>query len=51
VCSSDLRRQGRKVRALVRPGSNTTWLQTQDVKLVSGDVTDAASLRRACEGV
>lgn len=39
------------VRALVRPGSNTAWLESQGVELVEGDITDAASLRRAAKGV
>ncbi len=46
-----LRRRGRRVRALVRRGSDTSWLKTQDVELVEGDITDAASLTRACAGV
>ena len=46
-----LRRRERPVRVLVRPGSDTRWLRTQDVELVEGDVTDTASLHRACAGV
>ncbi len=46
-----LRLRNRPVRALVRPGSDRTWLRTQDVEFVDGDVTDSASLRRACDGV
>jgi len=46
-----LRRRGRAVRALVRPGADTRWLRGQDVELVDGDVTDPASLDRACDGV
>lgn len=46
-----LRRRDRRVRALVRPGSDTSWLSTQDVELVEGDITDAASLTAACKGV
>ncbi len=46
-----LRRRGRAVRALVRPGSDTSWLETQDVELVEGDITNATSLERACEDV
>jgi len=44
-------KRGQPVRALARAGSNTTWLETQDVEIVTGDLADAASLRRACEGV
>jgi nucleoside-diphosphate-sugar epimerase len=46
-----LRQRGRSVRALVRKGADTRWLKSQDVELVEGDITDAASLDRACEGV
>lgn len=45
-----LRKAGQPVRALVRPTSDTAWLQQQDVELVEGDVADAESVRRACEG-
>ncbi|NOX59224.1 MAG: NAD-dependent epimerase/dehydratase family protein [Planctomycetes bacterium] len=44
-------RRNRRVRALVRPGSDTRYLESKGVELVEGDMTDAASLRRACEGV
>ncbi|MEE9296719.1 MAG: NAD-dependent epimerase/dehydratase family protein [Phycisphaerae bacterium] len=44
-------KRGRRVRALVRLESDTTWLRTQDVELVVGDVTDPDSLKRACAGV
>jgi nucleoside-diphosphate-sugar epimerase len=45
-------RRGRRVRALVRAGSDTSWLRTQpNVELCEGDVTDPASLKRACERV
>jgi nucleoside-diphosphate-sugar epimerase len=46
-----LRAQGQPVRALVRPGSDRSWLETQGVEFAQGDVTDRASLGRACEGV
>lgn len=46
-----LLRRGRKVRALLRAGAEASWLRTQPVELVEGDLTDAASLRRACQGV
>ena len=46
-----LREAGRPVRALVRRGSDTDFLQSQGTELVYGDVTDATSLARACEGV
>jgi len=44
-------RGGRRVRALVRPGSDLCFLRSQRVELVEGDVTDRASLVRACNGV
>jgi nucleoside-diphosphate-sugar epimerase len=46
-----LRLRGRPVRALVRPTSDTEWLRGQGVELSEGDITDAESLERACEGV
>ena len=46
-----LRLRGRPVRCLVRPGANTKWLETQGVEFVEGDLTDAASVLRACEDV
>lgn len=46
-----LRKRGRAVRALVRKGADTSWLATQGVELVEGDITDPASLDRACQGV
>jgi nucleoside-diphosphate-sugar epimerase len=46
-----LRKRGRSVRALVRKGADTRWLRSQGVELAEGDITDAASLDRACEGV
>ncbi len=46
-----LRRRGRSVRALVREGSDRSWLRTQDVEFAVGDVADRASLAAACAGV
>lgn len=46
-----LRKRDLPVRVLVRPGSDRSWLQTQDVEFAEGDVTDPESLRRACAGV
>jgi nucleoside-diphosphate-sugar epimerase len=43
--------QGRHVRALVRPSSDTTFLEALDVELVRGDLTDLKSCRRAVRGV
>jgi nucleoside-diphosphate-sugar epimerase len=39
------------VRVLVRPTSDRAWLETQGVEFTEGDITDRASLDRACEGV
>ncbi len=44
-------KRGRRVRALVRPGSDTRFLESLGVELSEGDMTDKASLLRACEGV
>jgi nucleoside-diphosphate-sugar epimerase len=46
-----LRKRGQRVRALVRPGSDRAWLQTQGVEFAEGDITDPASLPDACRGV
>lgn len=44
--------RGDDVRALVRPGEDTRYLQTlADVEIRQGDVTDAASLTCAVKGV
>jgi nucleoside-diphosphate-sugar epimerase len=45
-----LRKRDMPVRVLVRPGSDRSWLETQGVEFAEGDVTDAASVRRAAEG-
>jgi nucleoside-diphosphate-sugar epimerase len=44
-------RRGDSVRALVRPTSDTTFLQSLGAELVHGDVTDAASLLPALDGI
>ncbi len=41
---------GYPLRALVRPGSDTAFLEQLDVELAPGDVTDPASLRAAMQG-
>ena len=46
-----LRKRGRAVRALVRPGTDVAWLKSQGVELAEGDILDRASLDRACQGV
>lgn len=47
----ELRARDEVVRALVRNPSRATRLTAWGVELVTGDVTDPASLRAACEGV
>ena len=42
---------GQPVRALVRPGSDTAFLESRGVELARGDVTDRDSLAKAFEGV
>ena len=39
------------VRALARPGSDTTHLESLGAEVVPGDLTDPDALRRAAEGV
>jgi nucleoside-diphosphate-sugar epimerase len=45
-----LRDRGERVRALVRPRSDTSFLRPLGVELTIGDLTDPASLRRAVAG-
>lgn len=49
--AEQLVRRGKRVRALVRPTSDTSFLRSLGVELCEGDVTDAEALKRACEGV
>jgi len=49
--AEQLVRRDRRVRALVRPNSDTRFLESLGVELATGDVTDAASLQAACAGV
>ena len=46
-----LRASGNHVRALVRPGSRTDFVDALDVEIVRGDLTDAAACARAVAGV
>jgi nucleoside-diphosphate-sugar epimerase len=43
--------RGRRVRALVRPSSDTTYLDSLGVELVRGNLTDPEACRRALQGV
>ena len=45
-----LRRQGKPVRVLARPTSNTTPLREAGAEIAVGDLKDPASLGRACQG-
>ncbi|MFN0136395.1 MAG: NAD-dependent epimerase/dehydratase family protein [Phycisphaerae bacterium] len=45
-----LRLRDKRVRVLIRKNSDRSWLDTQDVEYVYGDVTDPVSLKKACEG-
>lgn len=45
-----LRRQGRAVRVLARPASNTEALRQAGAEIALGDLKDPASLERACSG-
>jgi len=49
--AEQLRQRGRSVRAICRTGSDTAFLSEIGAEIVSGDLTDADSLQRACEGV
>ena len=46
-----LRADGRRVRALVRPGSDPRPLESQGVEVVRGDLTDPDACREAVSGV
>jgi 2-alkyl-3-oxoalkanoate reductase len=46
-----LRAAGEPARAIVRPGSDTRFLESLGVEIALGDVTDPASLPRALAGV
>ncbi len=46
-----LRLRNRPVRVIVRRGSDVAWLKSQGVEFVEGDLSDKASLARACQGV
>jgi nucleoside-diphosphate-sugar epimerase len=48
--AEQLRARGERVRALVRPSSDTTFLKRLDVELALGDLNEPISLRRALAG-
>jgi ornithine--oxo-acid transaminase len=43
-------REGRQVRCLVRASGDTSFLETLEVEIATGDLTDRRSLARAAEG-
>ena len=45
-----LLRRGYRVRALVRPGSNTLTIQDTGIEKVEGDILDRGSVDRAVQG-
>jgi nucleoside-diphosphate-sugar epimerase len=45
-----LKNRGHEVTALVRPTSDTSYLRSLDVRLATGDLRDAASLREGMQG-
>lgn len=48
--AEQLVQRGEHVRALVRPGSDVSYLRALNVELTHGELGDAASLRRAAAG-
>ncbi|MGQ0552959.1 MAG: NAD-dependent epimerase/dehydratase family protein [Planctomycetota bacterium] len=48
---TELLRRGDSVRALVRPGRARPWLDSLPIEQAPGDLLEAASLKRACDGV
>jgi nucleoside-diphosphate-sugar epimerase len=48
--AEQLRQRGERVRAFVRPTSDTTFLRQLGVELAVGDLTEPDGLRRAVEG-
>src|SRR6266571_5085286 len=47
----ELQQRGEEIRALVLPVENADKLVAQDVEIVRGDITDAASLKSAVKDV
>ena len=48
---TELLNRGKQVRALVRPGSDASGLESAGVEIAAGDMMDPESLRRAMAGV
>jgi len=49
--AEQLHRRKRRVRALCRSGSETTFLRSLGAEIIDGDLTDREVVRRACTGV
>ncbi len=49
--AEQLRKQNEPVRALVRKGSDTAFLESIGVEKIYGDLSDREALKKACEGV
>jgi nucleoside-diphosphate-sugar epimerase len=49
--AEQLHKRGEKVRVLVRPGSDTSFLDSLGVEKVYGDLSDHDALKKATEGV
>src|SRR3972149_1535356 len=49
--AEQLHRRNRRVRALCRTGSDTTFLRSLGAEIVDGVLTDREVVRRACTGV
>lgn len=48
--AEQLAARGERIRALVRPATDTAFLRSLGAELVEGDLADVASLRRAVQG-
>ncbi len=46
-----LRHKGHRVRVLCRAGSDTSYVQSIGASIVEGDITNASSLRHACQDI
>lgn len=51
VLVRELLNDGKKIRALILPGEDTTALQGMQIEYCEGDVLDTASLERAMQGI
>ena len=49
--AEQLHRRNRRIRALCRTGSDTTFLRSLGAEIIDGDLTDREAVRRACTGV